>query len=36
LVFDVLNNTYQIKVPGKPYAFVNQLQQIYNSINGSD
>ncbi|CAG8642044.1 6363_t:CDS:2, partial [Paraglomus brasilianum] len=37
--FDVLNNTYQIKVPGKPYAFVtdnnvtNQLQQIYNSIN---
>ncbi|CAG8588428.1 13333_t:CDS:2 [Ambispora gerdemannii] len=39
--FDVLNNTYQIKVPGKPYAFItddiaNQLQQIYNSINRSD
>ncbi|CAG8601506.1 3584_t:CDS:2 [Ambispora leptoticha] len=40
--FDILNNTYQIKVPGKPYAFVtdnnitNQLQQTHNSINGSD
>ncbi len=40
--FDVLNNAYQIKVPGKPYAFVtdnniaNQLQQIYNSIDESD
>ena len=39
--FDVLNNTYQIKVPGRPYAFVtdniaNQLQQIYNNINRSD
>src|SRR5205085_9908005 len=40
--FDVLNNAYQIKVPGKPYAFVtdndiaNQLQQIYDSIDESD
>jgi len=34
--FDVLDNTYQIKVPGQPYIFVtknniiNQLQQMYN------